>query len=276
MSYGGLICDSIDGGTRKLKLNVLVWNGGSVTLSKVCTYSGETSVVGSLRLAGIGSIPNSTTIFLQGGELDARLRHDGTFTLTTAQTLHNDPTTGEIDRLYDMRILGRLKLEGTVELEVSKTTAGIATDRITGPTQIAFGGQLKLQLLEQPLAAGDALSLFSAGGYSGAFATIEPSEPGPGLAWDTSTLTTDGMLRVAAAGSVAPKIGVTHTDGGKVLSLSWPNLSGWQLEAQTNQTASGLGTLWFPVPAAAGTNRVFVPISTSANSVFYRLAPAVQ
>jgi hypothetical protein len=270
-SYGGRICDSVNGGTQKLELDVFALNGGSLTLSNVCTYSGKTTVNGSLCLADFGSIPNSTTILLRGGELDARLRHDGTFTLTSAQTLHNDPAPG----LYDMRILGKLKLEGTVELEVSKTTAGITTDRITGPTQIAFGGQLKLQLLEQPLAAGDALSLFSGGGYSGAFASIEPSEPGPGLAWDTSTLTTDGTLRVADAGSVAPRIGVTQTDGGKVLSLSWPALSGWQLEAQTNQTASGLGALWFPVPAALGTNRIFVPISTSANSVFYRLAPVV-
>lgn len=270
-SYGGIICDSVNGGTQKLELDVFALNGGSLTLSNVCTYSGTTTVDGSLRLEGLGSIPNSTTILLRGGELDARLRNDGTFTLNPAQRLHNHP-----EALYETRILGALKLEGTVELQVSKTTAGITTDRITGPTQIAFGGQLKLQLLEQPLAAGDALSLFSAGGYSGAFASIQPSEPGPGLAWDTSTLATDGTLRVAAAGSVAPKIGVTQTDGGKVLSLSWPALSGWQLEAQTNQTASGLGTLWFPVPAALGTNRIFVPISGSLNSVFYRLAPTSE
>ncbi len=268
--YGGEICDSVNGGTQKLGLEVVVVGNGSVTLSNVCTYSGRTTVSGDLRLVDHGSFPNSATIFLYLGELDARLRNDGTFTLTSAQTLHNHPEV-----LYDTRILGGLKLEGTVELEVSKTTAGIATDRITGPTQIAFGGQLKLQLLEQPLAAGDALSLFSAGAYSGAFASIQPVEPGAGLAWDTSTLLTDGTLRVVSANPASPSIGITRTEGGKTLHLSWPSNSGWQLEAQTNQTASGLGTIWFPVPAAVGTNQIFLPLSGSANSIFYRLAPIV-
>ena len=48
-------------------------------------------------------------------------------------------------------------------------------------------------------AAGDSIKLFSANTYSGSFASLSPTTPGSGLGWDTSTLATDGTLRVVAA-----------------------------------------------------------------------------
>src|SRR5712664_1805737 len=72
----------------------------------------------------------------------------------------------------------------------------LTSDRIQGPTQIAYGGTLKLDLSGDPLANGDTFTLFSAAGYTGAFPTFVPSVPGPGLAWYSGTLAIDGKIQV--------------------------------------------------------------------------------
>ena len=56
------------------------------------------------------------------------------------------------------------------------------------------------------------------------------------------------------------------------LVLSWPtNYTGWLLQAQTNELASGLGTNWITVPNS-NTNYFFVmPMNPTNPAVFYRL-----
>ena len=52
-----------------------------------------------------------------------------------------------------------------------------------------------------PLAAGDAIPIFnSTGTYGGSFTSVTPSTPGTGLSWDTSTIGSDGTLRVISNG----------------------------------------------------------------------------
>lgn len=56
------------------------------------------------------------------------------------------------------------------------------------------------------------------------------------------------------------------------LQLSWPAThKGWRLEAQTNSLATGLGTNWVTVSGSVATNQIYVPISASSPSVFFRL-----
>jgi Fibronectin type III domain len=59
---------------------------------------------------------------------------------------------------------------------------------------------------------------------------------------------------------------------GNQLQLSWPAThKGWRLEAQTNSLALGLGANWVMVSGSASTNQIFLPISISSPSVFFRL-----
>lgn len=59
---------------------------------------------------------------------------------------------------------------------------------------------------------------------------------------------------------------------GEQLQLSWPVTElGWQLEAQTNSLASGIGTNWFVVPDSTLTNQMFFPVNATDESVFFRL-----
>jgi hypothetical protein len=56
------------------------------------------------------------------------------------------------------------------------------------------------------------------------------------------------------------------------LQLSWPaDHTGWQLQAQTNSLAVGLGTNWVSVAGSAQTNQMTMPMSATNGAVFFRL-----
>ena len=56
------------------------------------------------------------------------------------------------------------------------------------------------------------------------------------------------------------------------LQISWPtDHTGWQLQSQTNNLTSGLGTNWVNLPASMQTNQMTVPLNSANGSVFFRL-----
>ena len=56
------------------------------------------------------------------------------------------------------------------------------------------------------------------------------------------------------------------------LQISWPaDHTGWQLQSQTNNLTSGLGTNWINVTGADQTNQMAWPLNTTNGSVFFRL-----
>jgi autotransporter-associated beta strand protein len=182
----GIIQDSLSGGTRKVGISLL---GGSLTLTNINTFSGNTTVsAGTLYLTGLGSIANSSTINIgNGATLDVSGRTDAGLTLGASQTLKGDGA---------FNVIGNLTNNGTIELKVNKSGSTLTADSIHGLSQIAYGGTLKIDLSGDPLVGGEVFSLFTATGYSGAFANITPASPGPGLAWYRGNLAIDGTLRV--------------------------------------------------------------------------------
>jgi arabinan endo-1,5-alpha-L-arabinosidase len=60
--------------------------------------------------------------------------------------------------------------------------------------------------------------------------------------------------------------------GNGQLTLSWPaDHTGWQLQVQTNNLTTGLGTNWFNVPNSTATDSIILPVGPGNGSVFYRL-----
>ena len=56
------------------------------------------------------------------------------------------------------------------------------------------------------------------------------------------------------------------------LQISWPaDHTGWQLQSQTNNLTSGLGTNWINVPGSDQTNQMTVPLNSTNGAVFFRL-----
>jgi autotransporter-associated beta strand protein len=189
--------------------------GGSLYLDAANTYSGSTTISnGHAIVVGAGSsLGASPRIEVDGGAtLDVTA--PPSFTFSAGQTLLG---AGEVNssnvvfgagstlapgfpdnNTYTLVMIGHLTLQaGSTNLVVVKKTTSVANDTISGLTSVTMGGTLVINNVGNPLAAGDAIQLFSASsGYSGSFGQISPATPGSGLVWDLSTLNTDGKLRV--------------------------------------------------------------------------------
>jgi fibronectin-binding autotransporter adhesin len=273
LTNGGAYTGSIkDSGTTKIALKLL--NPGAPTTQQLTgdpSYHGATTLELATAIAlGNSGLPNSTPIEMgDGSSLDLSTKTDNTFTLGAAQTLKGNGT---------VHIKGNFINQGTVSLNVSKTSGVVTAAKLTvdASYSLTYGGTLYLELTGEDLTTSDTLPLFSStGGYAGTFATIVPATPAAGLLWNTNTLTTDGILRIAAPSSIPTtptNITCTVVGGGTQLEIAWPqDYTGWKLQGQTNSLSVGISNTWFDVPDSATTNRVYMPIDPANGSVFYRL-----
>jgi hypothetical protein len=56
------------------------------------------------------------------------------------------------------------------------------------------------------------------------------------------------------------------------IQLNWPqDHTGWQLQAQTNSLAVGLGPNWSTIAGSAQTNQITLPLNATEDAVFFRL-----
>jgi hypothetical protein len=151
-------------------------------------------------------------------------------------------------------------------MELDATTR--TNDLIRGLTSVTYGGTLALSNLSGTITASSAFKLFNANSYGGAFTSITPASPGPGLAWNTNALTIDGTLRVL---NTAPT-SIASTASGNVVTLAWPaDHTGWRLQFQTNSASVGLSTNWVDVPNSVATNRITFTVDPTISCAFYRL-----
>ena len=241
------------GGLTKIAADRLV-------LGAQYTYSGDTTVsAGTLALADEGSLPNSPLITVHAG---ATFDLTGTFgaalTLVNAQRLQGNGTLAgnltagvgstvspglalgtSVPLVGDLTVTGAADLEGTTRMELN---AALDTNDVLRAGAIDFGGTLMLQNLAGTLNPGDSFRLFDAVSYNGSFASIIPATPGPGLAWDLTTLVLDGTLRIQA-GQQRPQIATTSLSGGALrFSGSGGNQNGtYYVLSSTNLATSPAG-----------------------------------
>jgi autotransporter-associated beta strand protein len=102
--------------------------------------------------------------------------------------------------------LGTLSISNSVtmlsnsiaQINVDKNAPGNAQLNVSG--SLTYSGTLTLtNITGVAYALGDSFTIFNAGSYLGAFQSINPSVPGPGLAWNTNNLTVNGTLSVVEA-----------------------------------------------------------------------------
>ena len=234
---------------------------GTLTLAGANPYTGPTTVSNGMLVVHGSLGPGSLTI--AGGVLAGNGTLAGPVSILAAGALSPGTSVGTLT------INHSLALAGTTFMELNKAEG--TNDLVRGLTTVSYGGTLSLTNLGGQLAPGDAFKLFSASNYNGTFEQIFPPTPGPGLAWDVSTLPSDGTLRILRTINTAPtNIECAAADG--KLTLSWPaDHLGWRLQVQTNTLAQGLGTNWSEVPGSTATNQMALPLSPGPGSVFYRL-----
>jgi autotransporter-associated beta strand protein len=165
--------------------------GGSNTFTGKLTISDGPLFVNSPGVLSAGS----TVAVNAGGTLGGNGTLNGAVTINPGGMLA--PGTNAIGLLHINNALTLAAGSRTV-MEISKTLG--TSDAVVGLASVSYSGTLTIINLGGTLVAGDHFKLFDAAGYSGGFATIVPEFPGAGLAWDTSTLTSDGTLRVVGCG----------------------------------------------------------------------------
>jgi len=280
---------------------VLDYYNNEMVMAASNTYTGPT-IIGSsgntpaVGLTGNGSISHSSLIFFGGASpslmhLDVSGRSDQTFTLASGQTLAGvgsingslvvspgatiSPggtnttigiTTGS-NATGTLVALGNISLGGITLIRLD----GSANDAVVAGANITYGGTLSLQNISgTALAAGNSFQVFTGTG-SGAFSSITPTTPGPGLAWDTTQLLSGGVINVIAAN--APTISSAKLSGGRiVLSGSGGKTNGtYYVLTTTNLTANN----WFPIATnsydASGNFTSTNAILPGAAQQFYRL-----
>jgi len=273
---------SIDlgGGTRSFSVangpaevdfsaNVPVANGaltktgpGTMRLNAANSYSGGTTVSAGRLLVNnaTGSGTGSGSVTVDGGVLGGTGRIAGPVTILPGGIIAPGTSIGTLT------ISNSLSLSGVTVMELH--AAARTNDVIRGLTTVTYGGTLMLSNMVGTITASSAFKLFSANSYQGSFAALTPAVPGPGLAWNTNTLATDGTLRLI---STAP-VTMSNNRSGNLLGFFWPtDHIGWRLQAQTNAHTVGLGTNWFNVPYSIGTNQMTFVLDPSVASAFYRL-----
>ena len=259
-------------------------SAGDLYLSGVNTYSGPTIITNQTLYVGAGSSLGNSSLILVAIPGTLNVSSQSTFSVGAGQTVAgNGNVIGNTVAFGNNATLAPglggadtspLALNGAITLSAGSTnkvvvnkTIGIANSEVTGLTSVAMAGTLVVNNVGGGLAANDAIPLFSAGSYSGGFTTIIPATPGAGLAWNTSTLATDGTLRVAIGVNPNPTNLVVSVSGNQ-LTFSWPgDHTGWTLQSQTN---SVLGA-WFDVPGSSSVSQITITVDPANKDVFYRL-----
>jgi autotransporter-associated beta strand protein len=257
----------------------VVQNGsGTVALSAINTYTGNTTInAGTLALAGAGSIGASALIALNNGTtLDVSGRADQMLTLNSGQTLQGiGSVKGQLNALAGstlspgvpigtMLVQGNITLGGTVVMALNRTNVPANDQLASVAGTITATGTLTVNNLGPALQPGDTFELFNQP-VSG-FGTV--NLPSMGANGWVNNLANNGTIAVVS--TVPPNV-LTQVGSG-MLTLAWPaDHTGWLLQAQTNNSAQGLGTNWVDVTGSTTTNQMAVPMDGNNGSVFYRL-----
>lgn len=211
------------------------------------TYTGPT-IIGTggssvaLYLTNNGSILDSSLIFFGGTNaddvhLDVSGRSDLTLTLASGQTLAGigtvngnlvvspgatitpggtNTTIGITAGSNPVGVLGAVSnvtLSGTTLIKLDGSGSN---DVVESQDEITYGGTLSLvNISTNALAAGNSFQIFNASSYSGSFASITPTTPGSGLAWDTSELSS-GTISVVTGQTTGPTISSTMLSAGNI------------------------------------------------------------
>jgi T5SS/PEP-CTERM-associated repeat protein len=198
--------------------------GSKILLNGGTLQSGETYYANSAPFA-VGDGTDAATFemlsgnhyFSGGVNISSNGVLKGSGTLGTNITVNSGGTiTPGSTNIGTIVALGNLTLNaGSTTLMKLNALSGTA-DNLSGMSNVFYGGTLQLTNLTGSLAAGNSFKLFSATNYFGAFDTVSPSTPGPGLKWNTNSLNVDGVLGVIST-TTPPTLRTALAAGGNLV-----------------------------------------------------------
>ncbi|MBU6409921.1 MAG: autotransporter-associated beta strand repeat-containing protein, partial [Verrucomicrobia bacterium] len=267
---------------------LILTNNGALTLAAPNDYTGSTLVEsGTLALTGLGSVSGSAFInVLAGATLDASGRVDNTLTMESGQTLAGAGTVqGNLQVNQGATLLpggsgaGVLTIQGQTaglngRVSITLNASAATNNALSAQGAIDYGGTLALTNAGGALTATDTFKLFNAVSYNGAFTNITPAIPALNLAWDTSTLDTDGTLRIAAAPTPAPEFTGLAANGSNLIMSGSNGVPDWPYVVLISTNISRPFGQWTPIVTNTFDGKgdfVFTNWSSGGNPVFYLL-----
>ena len=228
---------------------------GLVQLNAANNYSGNTIVsVGTLKLGPSASLSQTPLISIASGAVfDTSAL--GAFVLGPAQVLAGNGTVlGNVTAngtiapgtsVGQLTVTGNTTLAGNTSMELTKAGASLANDVLNVTGTLNCGGTLSVTRTGDALVANDSFRLFIAGSYAGSFANLSLPALDPGLAWDTSTVNSDGWLRVIS--NPAPLIGGATLVNGDIVITGSGGTPGATYHVVTTTNATHPMLLWLPI-----------------------------
>ena len=235
---------------------------GTLSLNALNTFLGATTnSAGTLIVNGRVAGP---VVTLNGSTLTGNGTIMGALLVLPGSTLAPGPSLGTLSVSNTVNLLGNTIME---------VDANSHSSDVLNASNIVMGGTLSISNLNGSFAAGDAFKLFAAPVATGSFTTIVPANPSPSLAWDTSTLTTDGTIRVVP--NVPQFSAVTVVPGGIVLAGTRGTPGGTFYVLQSTNVAAPLN-LWTTTSTnsfdLSGNFRITNAINPSLSRLFYLIS----
>jgi autotransporter-associated beta strand protein len=241
--------------------DVIKRGAGVLTLTKTHTFTGRMSIeAGALAITNSGSIPNASNIVVTNGALLDVSGHTGsTLSLGAGQKMSgNGSIKGGLvmssgSTLSPGYSIGTLTFSNALTLSAGCTNVFEINPAVVGPARndavrvfgaLTNGGTLIVTNVgPSTFVNGDSFTLFNAGSYSGSFSEIVLPPLPNGLAWDTGTVNTNGVLKVITA---VPPVFTSYSlsaDGNIRLSFSGTANQAYEIRATTNLTLAPI-TSW--------------------------------
>jgi len=210
-------------------------------LTATNTYQGMTVIEnGRLVVSGNGSIATSGGVSVSSGAyFDVAGVTTAPYALGAAQTLSGRGTihgaisvAGQVtpgpDYPTSLTFDSNLTLASTATVNVDVYAGSTIGDQLLVSSNLTYGGTLAIvNQSGDNITLSDYFVIFPTGTRSGAFTSITPAYPNnnSALSWDTSTLTTDGTLRVMATPAPVAQMTLGATTGMYPLTVNFTNTS---------------------------------------------------
>src|SRR5262249_27240642 len=153
-------------------VGIVKTNSGFLMLSGVQTYSGPTAVSNGVLIVN-GTITSSPITIYSGAALSGAGMIKAPVSILPGATLAPGPSGSA--SIGSLTISNSLTLAGTTTLALNKTAQ--TNDSIRGLSSVSYGGTLNVVNLSGALNAGDTLTLFQSGSYSGGLFFFPSSPP---------------------------------------------------------------------------------------------------
>ena len=230
--------------------------GGAISGTGSLVQSGT----GILTLTGTNSIAGATTV--SNGTLVATSSGSDLDVMSGASL-----APGGLGTVGTLSVGGSLNItSGTLLVTLNEALSPSNSTVTVAVTTAITGSTLKLLNYGPSLKVGDTFTIFSEP-VTGITTIVSP-----GYTF-ANNLATDGSVKVTAV--APPGSTLTSTVSGGSLNLAWPaDLTGLNLQVQTNTLAVGLKNNWVTIPGTAAGNTYSAPLNRTTNTcVFYRLSP---